>query len=638
MSTDRALNYRPALDGLRGVAVAAIVVFHLHRDALPGGWLGVDLFFVLSGFLITSLLLRQVRKQGRIGLLSFWAGRARRLLPSLLVMLASVLIAARLLAESGRAPAIAHDVIAACLYVANWRFIVGDEQYFASIGMPSPVLHTWSLSIEEQFYFVFPLVLTGLLLLFRRRLTLAIALGTLAAASATWMAANYTPGTDPSRVYYGTDTRIFELLIGASAGAFFGAHCFVGRRPWRSDRPLALLAWPASAVVLTAFLLVDERTSIVFRGGLVVFCVLAGVTVVAAAGRAPSAFERALSCAPLRGLGVISYSLYLWHWPVLVFMNASVVPVTWLRITAQLLVAFALAYLSWRFIERPIRSNGFGALVPRYPHVGRAVVAAISAFLLAGPLLLTGGAAASAGVRDTQLTVGPYVPMETRAKISLLGNSIPESLLTGFEPAQYPDIDPQQVTSIGCDPFTANRWRDGATEPLPASCIRWKEGGWVELLRTQKPEATIFFIPQTLTSDWSVAGHRVAFGTTEYDKWLTGELGRMNQTVASATGGKLVLANLSCHRQTDFGNDPTIPHVNDDRRVQHVNEVAGSWARANRVLVLDQFGALCRDGYHDSVNGVTLYKDKLHFTVDSARIMWSWLIPEVQTILRGQTR
>ena len=176
----KSLPYRPALDGLRGVAVAAVVVFHLNKSALPGGWRGVDLFFVLSGFLITSLLLTEHNRWGRISLGGFWASRARRLLPSLVLMLLAVLTASAFLAEHGRRPAIGGDVLAAFFYVANWRFLLGDEQYFATIAMPSPVRHTWSLSIEEQFYFVFPLLLAALLVVVRRRVQLAVVLGVLA--------------------------------------------------------------------------------------------------------------------------------------------------------------------------------------------------------------------------------------------------------------------------------------------------------------------------------------------------------------------------------------------------------------------------------------------------------------------------
>ncbi|RYG77744.1 acyltransferase [Yimella sp. RIT 621] len=636
MAKHKSLPYRPALDGLRGVAVAAVVVFHLNKSALPGGWLGVDLFFVLSGFLITSLLLTEHNRWGRISLGGFWASRARRLLPSLVLMLLAVLTASAFLAEHGRRPAIGGDVLAAFFYVANWRFLLGDEQYFATIAMPSPVRHTWSLSIEEQFYFVFPLLLAALLVVVRRRVQLAVVLGVLATASALWMSVKYVPGVDPSRVYYGTDTRIFELLIGAAAGALLGAHEFAERTRWRVDGMIERLAWPAIALFVSSFFLVDENSPFVFRGGLALLCLIAVVPIVAASARTRNSFQRLLGWEPLRGLGLISYSLYLWHWPVIVFLNAEIVANPWVRALAQVTLSLGLAYATWRFVEQPIRRGGFRALVPGRPATSRAVTIATVPLLLAGPFLVRLTPAPAATVRNVDLAVGTYVPLEERAVVTLIGNSIPESLKTGFDAAEYPDIEAKEVTSIGCDPFVSNRWRDGAVQPPSSECRGWKDGGWVRALGEQRPALTLFFVPQTTTGDWGDAGRKIEFGTPAYDRWLAGELTTLHRRVTSAKGGRFVVMNLACHRQTDFGFDPTIKNVNDDRRVQHVNRVVAVWAKQAGVPVIDQYKALCTGGYHGSVNGVPLYKDTLHFTPESARIMWSWLVPQLQTALQSR--
>nr|WP_275578471.1 acyltransferase family protein [Yimella sp. NH-Cas1] len=630
------MPYRPALDGLRGVAVAAVVVFHLNKSALPGGWLGVDLFFVLSGFLITSLLLTEHNRWGRISLGGFWASRARRLLPSLVLMLLAVLTASAFLAEHGRRPAIGGDVLAAFFYVANWRFLLGDEQYFATIAMPSPVRHTWSLSIEEQFYFVFPLLLAALLVVVRRRVQLAVVLGVLATASALWMSVKYVPGVDPSRVYYGTDTRIFELLIGAAAGALLGAHEFAERTRWRVDGMIERLAWPAIALFVSSFFLVDENSPFVFRGGLALLCLIAVVPIVAASARTRNSFQRVLGWEPLRGLGLISYSLYLWHWPVIVFLNAEIVANPWVRALAQVTLSLGLAYATWRFVEQPIRRGGFRALVPGRPATSRAVTIATVPLLLAGPFLVRLTPAPAATVRNVDLAVGTYVPLEERAVVTLIGNSIPASLKPGFDPAEYPDLDARDITSFGCDPFEANRWQTDARAAASSECREWKEGGWLKELGKQHPDLAVFFIPQTATSDWSDDGRKVEFNAAAYEAWLRKELSTMHRKVKEVDGGTFVVTNLACHRQTDFGFDPAIKNVNDDRRVQRVNRIVADWAKSARVPVIDQYKALCTGGYHGSVNGVPLYKDTLHFTPESARIMWSWLVPQLQTALRSR--
>ena len=207
-------SHIPGLDGLRAVAVAAVLLFHAGFHWMPGGFLGVDVFFVLSGFLITSLLLREFERSGRISLRSFWARRVRRLFPALLVLLAAVSVYAGLAGADGRRP-LSLDGLAALGYFANWRFVFSHQGYFARTGPPSLLQHTWSLSIEEQFYVVWPLVLALLLRRRRpRRAVLAVAL-TGAVASAVAMAL-LAPGGDHSRAYYGSDTHAQGLLIGAA--------------------------------------------------------------------------------------------------------------------------------------------------------------------------------------------------------------------------------------------------------------------------------------------------------------------------------------------------------------------------------------------------------------------------------------
>ena len=210
------LAYMPALDGIRALAVAAVLLYHGEVSWAQGGYLGVDAFFVLSGFLITSLLLAEWRGEGRIALSAFWARRARRLLPALFLVLAGVAVYGAVVAAPVELDQLRRDGLSALGYVANWGQIFSHQSYFQSFAAPSPLRHTWSLAIEEQFYLVWPLLVAGVLRWRRGSFrSLTMITGALLVASATWMVLLYTPGADPTRVYYGTDTRAQSLLMGA---------------------------------------------------------------------------------------------------------------------------------------------------------------------------------------------------------------------------------------------------------------------------------------------------------------------------------------------------------------------------------------------------------------------------------------
>lgn len=641
----RSLPYRPAIDGLRAVAVSAVVLFHLGAPWMRGGWLGVDLFFVLSGFLITSLLLSEHRRWGSIDLIGFWQARARRLLPALVLMLLAVLALSAIFAVPAQRRSIASDVLAAFFYVANWRFMLGHEQYFDQIALPSPVRHTWSLSIEEQYYLFFPLLLGALLYVVRRRRTLAAALLALAAVSAVWMAILYVPGVDPSRVYYGTDTRAFELLIGAAAAALLGRHEFEGDRAGHTDRTDRVdivaggSAWAALVALVAACVLVDERNWFVFRGGLVIFALLALVPIVAAASGRQSSFARALALEPIRQLGLLSYSLYLWHWPVIVFLPASRTGLPFaVNAVVQLLLSVALAWLSLHYVEQPIRRHGLAAVVRhRGRSLGRVAGAFAAVAVVAGAFWLptvTGANASGAADngRSIALHIAPYFPEPTSHRVAVVGNSVPRSMVAAFPNDLLSDLQLNDVTAIGCDPFSGT---DAAQAPPPQVCLTFRSQWAGRISDGGHPDLVLLYVPQTLLSDRNVNGHRLRFGSNAFDTWLAEDLDRL-RSAATAVGARFALVNLACHRLPDFGTDREVTAMNDDGRVRQLNTLVRSWAGQASVPVIDQYSALCTGGYHDSVNGTPLYKDGLHVTQDSGRILWEWLAPQLQTILTAR--
>jgi len=418
----------PGLDGVRALAVLSVLVFHEQFAAFPGGFLGVDVFFVLSGYLITDLLVAQWDRRGRLDLRGFWVRRARRLLPALAVVLVTVTAAVAVI-EPGQLGALRPALLAAVTYSSNWWQAAQHQSYFAGFGPLPPLQHLWSLAIEEQFYLAWPLILVTVLLAGQTR-RLRVAMAWLAAAgSAVAMAAIYVAGQDPSRVYYGTDTHASALLIGAALALAWPLRQL--RTARREDATRADIAGLTGIVVLAwAMGHFSGSDPVLYPAGLFIAALAAGGLVLAAA--TPGSVATMLSWAPLRWVGVRSYGIYLWHWPVIALAAAVTGPGStsvgiWLIETA---VAITLAAASWRWIEQPIIQNGFRATVlARYRVVAESVatarqspprafpavfvVAALSVACTAGYGVLN--APASGGLQQ-QITHGAQVSAATQVK------------------------------------------------------------------------------------------------------------------------------------------------------------------------------------------------------------------------------
>jgi peptidoglycan/LPS O-acetylase OafA/YrhL len=377
------LSYSPGLDGLRAIAVMAVLLYHADLTWIPGGFLGVEVFFVISGYLITALLLAEWHQKGRISLKDFWLRRARRLLPALYVLLV-VTLTFSVVFLPGEVAELRADVIAAVGYVTNWFLILGQQSYFESVGRPSLLQHLWSLAVEEQFYLIWPIVLTvglgfGAKRLRRQRVLTVALVG--AAASALAMALMYTPGVDPSRVYFGTDTRATGLLCGAALAFLWSPgdkyrpaearHQRLRlpdrgrfRRRWGWTTPLLLdvLSIAALGGLIWFFLHLGEFEPFLYRGGLA----LVGLTTLAAIMAVVHPYAHVgsylLGSAPMRWLGVRSYGIYLWHWPVFMVTRPELdVPFGGLPLLAlRLGITIVLADLSYRFVETPIRRGALG--------------------------------------------------------------------------------------------------------------------------------------------------------------------------------------------------------------------------------------------------------------------------------------
>jgi peptidoglycan/LPS O-acetylase OafA/YrhL len=346
-------RYMAGLDGLRAIAVLAVLGYHLNWTATPGGLLGVGVFFVLSGYLITDLLAEEWEQRGTLDLRGFWIRRARRLLPALLVMLLAVTTWITL-ASPAELDTLRGDILAAVLYISNWWLIFHHVSYFARWGPPTPLGHLWSLAVEEQFYLLWPLLLWWGLRHIRRRGWLVTAVLTLAAGSALAMACLYRPGEDPSRVYYGTDTRAFQLLIGAALALVWPSRRIAARVSSAGLRLLDLAGVVGLVVILLLIMRTTETEAFLYRGGMVLLS-LATAALIAALAHPQTRLAAWLGAKPLRWLGVRSYGIYLWHYPIIVLTTPLNAPPDLGRALLQIGASIAAAALSWRFLEDPIR-------------------------------------------------------------------------------------------------------------------------------------------------------------------------------------------------------------------------------------------------------------------------------------------
>jgi len=359
------MGYLPGLDGLRAIAIIGVLLYHAGIDWVPGGFLGVDVFFVLSGFLITSLILEEYDRAGRIDFKRFYIRRARRLLPAVFVLLIAVGIAVLLFYRDALS-AFREDALATLLYLNNWWYIFVDQSYFESMGRPPLLKHLWSLSIEEQFYLIWPAV--ALLLVRRggrpliRRVAILVAV-----ASTAWMAylairGGYPVDADPSRAYFGTDSHIMGLLIGAALATVWRPGRLSASIPRGAQVLVTGIGVTMIAVIAGFYLFVGEFTPWLYRGGFLALAVFTAV-LIAAATHPASPLGAVLGIGVLRYLGRRSYGIYLWHWPVFMVTRPGI-DVPWsepVAFVARLTITVVIAEVSYRLVEMPIRRGALGA-------------------------------------------------------------------------------------------------------------------------------------------------------------------------------------------------------------------------------------------------------------------------------------
>ena len=611
------MQYFPALDGVRGIAVAAVLLF--HGGYLAGGFLGVDLFFVLSGFLITSILLAEGGVAGRIRLGHFWARRARRLFPALGAMLLGVALYAALFASPEERSDIRADAWATMLYVPNWHAVFALRDYWALFRTPSPLQHTWSLGIEEQFYLVWPLALAGIFAVGGRRTPRAVGAGSLAlaAASIAAMWTLYDP-RDPSRAYFGTDTRAAAILLGGALAAWRA-----GARPassWAARAALEVAGVAGVALLAAAWWRLDGDAPALYRGGFAA-CGLAGAALIAAAAhpqRGPLAALLAL--APLRGLGIISYGVYLWHWPVYLVLDAARTGLSGAALFGVRVAAtVAISLASYRWIEQPIR-RGAGT-ARRWAIAAPAAVGVIALAIVAGTVGARPSAppAAMAGAAQP-----PPVRVQERApRVLLLGDSVAVSLFPGLSRAAGSDFDLSLGVKVGC---AANR-------PAPDCPPIWS----VQVAQ-RLPDVVLV----AETGFWSLlpieSGARViSMETPEWDEHWTRERAALADELIGAGAAHVVFTTMPCFPPEWWQRYPRLA----PRIVARANSILAAVAtqRPSHVSLLDLAGYVCPGGHYTPGIGAVarMRVDGLHYSDEGSNLVGRWLAPRIASAARSDS-
>ena len=640
----------PALNGIRGVAVALVVVAHGGIPGVDGGFIGVDVFFVLSGFLITSLLLDELGRTGRIDLRGFWIRRARRLLPALLLMGLAV-VAVRTLFAPDSVATLRTDAAAAFLWTANWAFIAHKADYFSQGGTPSPLQHTWSLGVEEQYYLVWPVLLVGIALAFavlarrrgataslgRVRIVVAVVAGLGVLASAT-EAVLMSSDASLNRVYFGTDTRAQALLVGAAAAALLVRDWPAVLAGWSLVRS-RWAKWAVRIVPVLGVALLAEAVhratggATEFRHGLLIVVAVAAIAVIApAALDQDGPMARVLAARPLVWLGVISYGVYLWHWPIFLLLSGertgwSGYPLFAARCAATL----AAATLSWWLIEQPVR-RWRPVHVPLLRLAGATVATAVAVTVVVVPLGTRPGDGPMPDVSAAAMveTVRPAPPVQAGPRphtVAVFGDSIAWTIMRYLPPT--PGIAFLDRTTIGCGVVRGGPYRySGQKLEQKPECDTWPER-WSERIAHDRPDVVLLTIGRWETVDRMWRGDWAHIGDPDFDEYLEAELHRALEILGSS-GARIVVTTEPFNRHGERSDGSLYPE-DQPSRVKRWNSILRNVvADLPNVDVLDLNAKLAPNGtYTAKINGVLVRSDGVHPTPNAVKWMTPWLVDAV---------
>ncbi len=672
------LAYLPALDGVRACAVLAVMMFHGGIPHMDGGFMGVDAFFVLSGFLITSLLIGEWRQALTIKLGAFWARRARRLLPALLLMLLFVAFFAAVIVSKGTYGALRLDALATLLYVSNWHFILVNSNYFNESAASSPLLHTWSLAVEEQFYVIWPLVVLAVLHFTRSMRALFALCCAAAIASAIWMHVVYDGGLSTNRAYLGTDTRSQCLFIGCALAV--GLVLLTQRRHedgrlakgelWRPESGAGRLACGMAGVLgaggaIALWVVTTSTSTFPYSGGFFLIGLSVACVILAAVAAPRSIVPRVLSVAPVRYVGRISYGLYIWHWPIFIWLDHTRTGLYGYELFAlRVLVTFGVSVVSFHLIERPIRMGTFVSqwrawlIVPA--GVGAVVVAIVAATTGTTALASTALPAGTSTTGASTTTTSTSVPAVTQTggpavKVLLVGDSVAETLGEGLGEVPVQDRYDYVLYDraiLGCGVADGPQVQVmGAVNTIVPACggppapgdslneiIPWATQ-WANEITQIHPNVVVEGAGRWEVVDRLYQGKWTNILQPQYAAYIRGQLEKAAE-VANAAGVPMVFLTAPCTEEPEQPDGNAWPEDNPARREAYnrmIRQIAAAHPRT--VFVGDLDKAACPGGkYASTVHGVVIrtVDDGVHFTPQGGVFVAPSLMPVIVAAGRSQ--
>jgi len=632
-----AFGYKPALDGLRAVAVGSVIAFHFGANGFEGGFLGVDTFFVLSGYLITSLLLTEWGRTSTIHFAAFWVRRARRLLPALFIVLIAIAIWARLDVNTDRLGDFRADMLWTTFYGANWHFIGSGESYFDLFSDASPLRHAWSLAIEEQFYLFWPLITFGCFRLARGRTKVLTTVCVGGIVASTLAMILLYESADPSRAYYGTDSRASQLLVGALLAIVLTRWAPRSRGARVGVQTAGLVG---AAFCLWAFMSVTDRDAWLYHGGFLLFAFATAAVIVAIVQPERGPLSRLLSIRPIRWVGQVSYGLYLWHWPVQVALSEPSTGLSgWELGLLRLSVTFAATTLSYYLVERPIRHGVLTGKVARAAtplgFVAVTVVILVStAAATTPPKFLT---ASPNEVIATPTPTGGAAPPDGVGTVLLLGDSVAASLgeALGAEAASR-GIPFSAATRAGCGMVTGiPALPDGTEIAWGRTCAESTSEYLTSSVESVAPDV-VLWLSTWETADRIIGGRFYDFGTPAADRVLLRRMEKTRSALAASGATIVMIANTPRAEHSEV----LVRDVQQERDYLHLNALYQRLADAHpeSVRVLDLPAIVCPGGVPcpDTVDGVVLRpRDGGHFEGDGPAWVAPRLFDAVTALLRG---
>jgi peptidoglycan/LPS O-acetylase OafA/YrhL len=638
----------PYLDGIRAFAVTVVVLFHAGVSWVGGGLLGVDVFFVLSGFLISALLCTEFAAEATIRLGAFYARRARRLLPALFILLLGVAAYAYFFSSTVDVASVRGDALSTLFYFSNWHFIFSDQGYFVQSASPSPLLHTWSLAVEEQYYLIWPPVALFVLRRWRRPgLAVVAAVGAL--ASAGLMAALYHVGVSTDRLYYGTDTRAQALLVGSFLGVVASGRTWRPFDPhWAHTRPGRatglFLAVVGCAGLLWAWHALQGQEPMLYDGGFLLVALFAAAVIASVMSWPSSPLAVLLSTRPLVLVGRISYGVYLYHWPLFLAINQAHTGLQGLSLLAvRLTTTFATAYLSWRFVEEPIRR---GQWFTSWRAVSAAAVVAAGTALAVFAATVVPAAVLPASAVDAERHA---IPAAEEARLQqahaftsdpvpflMVGDSVAWSAARGLriDSTRHYGVRVINGGVLGCDlDRTPSRFGGVVYDGEPGvNCGSWPTV-WRGAVLRDRPEVVGLLIGRFELGTHFHDGRWVHVGERRWDAVLTEQLNRAVDILASG-GAKVVVFTFPYVDPPLEQPDGAPWPENLPSRVIAWNHLLRQVAAGHRDVVtlvplnriLDPHGH-----YANVVDGVAVRTadDGIHITTAGGEWLQSRILPEI---------